>query len=393
MFRKLLTPVLKVVNAFLSMIWTLIDSLFPDRPLRFLFIQGRHIGHLTVDTDCYLKAELLGKHPAYTTVAVVWDISNPHLLKYFRKRLYFIRNRFIAAVLWQFRRFDVLQYDARSYAQIEGETSLAPVIYREWGSRTPLWELDEEDSIKGRQVLDELGIPNGAWFVCVHCREGGYDSYWDIQNYRNCNIDNYFKGMSSLVERGAWLVRMGDVTMSPLPRMNHVVDYCHSRFKSDWMDVFLCASCRFFLGSGSGIAWLASIFGVPVASANQAPMSATLYLRPGDINIPRLNWSLSDDRYLSFDEILNSPLGNFRRTHQFEESGIRLMENTPDDIRDLAIEMLDTVEGKALYTAEDEMLQQRFASLLGPGHFTFGSGARIGRDFLRKYSHLLRSSG
>ena len=54
------------------------------------------------------------------------------------------------------------------------------------------------------------------------------------------------------MERGAWCLRMGDPSMRPMPRAPRVIDYAHSAIRSDWMDVFLCARCRFFIGNTSG---------------------------------------------------------------------------------------------------------------------------------------------
>jgi len=128
---------------------------------------------------------------------------------------------------------------------------------------------------------------------------------------------------------------------------------------------------------------------VPVASANAAPFSTVLCLRPGDIGLPKLHWSKTYHRFLTFQEVLGSPMGDFRHTDLFEEAGVRLVENSPEDVRDLAMERLDRIMSKVVYSKEDESLQKRFASLMKPGHYTYGSAARIGRDFLRKYRQLM----
>jgi hypothetical protein len=59
----------------------------------------------------------------------------------------------------------------------------------------------------------------------------------------------------------------------------------------------------------------------------------------------------------------------------------------------VVIEMLDQLEGNITYLPEDEVLQQRFRQLMRPGHYSFGATSRIGRQFLRKYSHLLPATG
>jgi len=130
-------------------------------------------------------------------------------------------------------------------------------------------------------------------------------------------------------------------------------------------------------------------FGRPVCLANMIPISNGLPFRPGDIGIPKLIWHRKEQRILTFPEIFASDIANFRYTYLYKERGIEPMESTPEDIRDMALEMLASTQGTATYDQADEVLQRRFHALMQPGHYSYGSAARIGRDFLRKYAHLL----
>jgi putative glycosyltransferase (TIGR04372 family) len=194
--------------------------------------------------------------------------------------------------------------------------------------------------------------------------------------------------MQEIVKRGGWCVRIGDPTMKKMPAMDGVIDYAHSEHRSDWMDVFLCASCVFFLGNSSGPYLISSIFGVPVALANLAPLGVVLPFGKRDIGIPKLLRAVGGG-LLSFREALESPVSNARFAAQYRELGIEVVDNTPEDIASLALEQLGRVFGSIEYTAKDEELQNCFKSLMKESHYTFGSTSRIGRDFLRSYAHLL----
>jgi putative glycosyltransferase (TIGR04372 family) len=157
------------------------------------------------------------------------------------------------------------------------------------------------------------------------------------------------------------------------------------------MDVFLCAHCRFFVGNTSGLSLVSTIFGVSSVLANLTPFSAALPLGGSDIGIPKLLRKHSGE-FLPFRKILDSAAANYRFEELYEKNGLKVVDSSPEDIRDLVVEMLERLEGHLTYSSEDERLQQRFRELMRPGHYSLGSKSRIGRDFLKKYSSLLLHS-
>lgn len=211
--------------------------------------------------------------------------------------------------------------------------------------------------------------------------------YHDV---RNADPLTYASAVEAIVARGGWVVRMGDpmLTSTKLPPMDHVVDYAHSDAKSDWMDVFLWADCRFLIGSCSGPAQIPGTFGVPVVQTNWCPV-APRYWNARDLQIPKLYWSDKESRLLTFAESIAPPLGFAQLPHHFADAGVRVIDNTPEELREVVVEMLDRVEGRAIYTREDDDLQGRFDRLEPPVRYRIpGGGARRGRDFLRRYAAL-----
>ena len=91
---------------------------------------------------------------------------------------------------------------------------------------------------------------------------------------------------------------------------------------------------------------------------------------------------------MTFAEVLLSPIRQFGRTEDYDAAGVSLVDNSPEEIRDLAVEMMDRLDNNLHYLAEDERLQKRFKSLLEAKPM-YATGARVGRDFLHKYAWLL----
>jgi putative glycosyltransferase (TIGR04372 family) len=276
----------------------------------------------------------------------------------------------------------------RLYINVNERTARFPEIQRRYRGRPPLLELTAEDVQRGDAAMRELGVPEGAWFVCFHCREFGFDRD-DWHSYRNTNIQNFVPAMQAVVDAGGCAIRMGDPTMTPLEPAPGMIDYAHSSARRDWMDIYLLASCRFFVGTTSGLWGPANVFGRPCAIANQTPASRVLPYGAGDIGIPMLYWSEREQRCLSFPEVMRSPASNWSGSSQFRDAGLKMVENDAVDIEALAREMMDTVDGRVEYSNEDEALQATFIGLMHEGHYSYGADARVGRDFLRRHRELL----
>jgi putative glycosyltransferase (TIGR04372 family) len=269
------------------------------------------------------------------------------------------------------------------------------VVREQWikEKSSSILTLSDEDYKRGWDCLKSLGVPQDAWFVCLHVRESGWNDNGPSENFRNSNINTYSLAIKAVVDAGGWVIRIGDSTMTPLPEMLHVIDYAHSNTKSDWMDVFLCAQCRFFIGTSSGMFGVAMAFGAPLVMTNFLAGQAIYYFSSQDIFIPRICRFREGNRVLSFKQLIAPPVGMFSTQFYYDKFGIEVIENTPEEIRDVAVEMLMRFEGTLKYSDEDESLQERFKTMIKSCSELYGDenvvNARIGKEFLRKHASLL----
>ena len=353
---------------------------------RFVNFHSISIGHMALEPDCFVKEGLLGLRPQVKEIWLAPEnlVANKHLLRYWEQHLRIWKSP-MARLLLPVAKSEEL---GKSYAVPLGKAALYPKIQSAWGDRAPLLKLTQKDYEQGWAALREMGLPPGAWFVCIHNRESGF--YNDpVQRFRNGDIRSYLPAIEMIVEQGGWCVRMGDSTMTPLPAMPRVIDYTRHGVKSDRMDVFLCAACRCFLGCNSGLVFVTNVFGGTAAMVNMIPLPAGLPYGTRDVGIPKLIWSSRENRCLTFKEIFNSPVGDFRSTRLYEDAGLRIVDNTPDEIREVTMELLEISAGTIRYSAEDEELQRRFKALMRLHHYSYGAQSRVGRHFLRKHANLL----
>jgi len=352
------------------------------------------IGHLLAEPDCYLKEQQLGLIPKHSIImlAPIGQVANQAVLTYWRQYFTVVTSLNLVRLIRPLSWHPLTCFDVSKYAVAINKSAEFPKIQALWADRQPLLEINHADTCRGIKALEEIGVPLGAWFVCVHSRDGGYSPKDEhFHSYRNSNIEDYLMAIEYIISLGGICIRMGDNAMPPAPKLEGLIDYAHHPMRSDWLDLYISANCRFFLGNTSGAFYMASVFGVPVACANMAPLSAVFPCGKKDIGIPKLYKEISSGRLLSFKEILDSPAANFRFSSEFNEANIEVVNNSPKEIKELAIEQLEKTElPNFTYEKVDEELQNRFRKLFKPGHYMHGSASRVGRTFLQHYKHLLK---
>lgn len=353
--------------------------------VRFLRDFSTNVGHIGF-LDQYVKKGMLGQRCPAEPVLVTGlkPVANPCYLDYWAQHL----PRRISDPATYLRiapMVDLLEDHTHGMMDAQGRQTISYLygdyvsVLGQWDreGRGPLLTLSEADVRRGEERLRDLGVPEGAWFVCVHAREDAWD------RVRNVEIDSYRLAMETICARGGWVIRMGDAGMTPMPEMPGVIDYARSPLKSDWMDVFLWARNRFFLGTASGPCQVPPTFGVPCVLTNWAPIFAPVFY-DADICIYKRYFQGPEARELSFPELLSSPIGYISSSVFLARQGIRLQDNTAEEIHEAVVEMLDRLDGQA--PPPDDAFQAAWKQCFLP---VGGTNGRIGHAFARRHPHLL----
>ena len=164
---------------------------------------------------------------------------------------------------------------------------------------------------RGQFALQKLGIPADTPYICFHARDSAYMATTfatgkaDESSYRNSNIQDYLPAIDALTNLGYYAVRMGAVVERPLETDNpRIIDYA-SIGRTEFLDIYLLAHCRFFLGGNAGIYGVAEWFRRPVIHANFVPIQLIFAANPYDLTILKRLRLRSQNRYLTFHEILD----------------------------------------------------------------------------------------
>jgi putative glycosyltransferase (TIGR04372 family) len=394
------------VKAFLSgkyplaeTIWTqcnqhreqLIKTLGLDKhKVRFLapswFIAIGHIAHL----DIYLKHKILNgreDHKTYYSLPPSWKLPNAELMKRWSKYITpppkSILKDFSATEL------SLLQDEFWSLQFEDGKSRMfsyaGSIVQHRWVNegRTPLLNCTDLDSARGESTLERLGVPKGSWYVCLHVREPGFHRKWHKSNpgTRNADVMTYLPAIREIVARGGYVIRLGDRSMRPLPKEKGIVDYALSDLKSEFMDLFLCSTCKFFIGTNSGLGLVPPIFGVPCAMTNWSPVGLPQWY-PSDTYIPKLIYSSDLGRFLTFKEMIFSEAGWAQFEKFLTQADLQLRDNSPEELKDFIIEMMGNLEGESENIYDHSQID---ALVEKAGSY---KGARLGNTFIQSHKEL-----
>lgn len=383
-----------VVQARLVLGWLLYGVLKLVRlvwPIKVVMLRTERIGHQAYNTYAFLHMHALSDDRDARLIAVCRPPANQALLDIHSRQVRVIPGtlprRLVGSVLATGRR-DVCE-DATWYSEMHYPPFRLPE-----GQYLQLTAADEQ---RGRALRQSMGIPDEAWVVCVHSRDSAYLAErlpgrdWSHHDFRDCSIQNYIPAAKYLTGCGGYAVRMGQTVAEALPEglPPQIIDYSRN-FRSDFGDVYLAATARFFLGNTAGLFLIATAAGKPVALANFIPFEFLGPFREGDLFLPKLLWSREEKRFLTFREILDRGIGGWLDGREYVRAGLEPVENSAEEIGELAQEMHQRLDGTFVDTEENQALQRSFQGLFRPGHICHGTPVRVGAAFVRRHQELFR---
>lgn len=240
----------------------------------------RPIGHLGL-IDIFIKGEKVGLLEKKVNIIMgsSQDYSCPSLLEYWRRVFENAGSQGDKLPELVERNLSLFEANFEIFDNLEGG------IYKleEFGSKVQqLWELRERHGLLnlsdsdfkyGQERLQRMGVPKNAWFCGLHVRE----TSGALRDVRNADVSTYSKFCEEVSLRGGWVLRMGDASMNPVKLGGNFIDYVHSGFMNERMNLFLWASGLFFTGTGSGPANIPTCFGKPVLMTNIGPLMSRLW--------------------------------------------------------------------------------------------------------------------
>lgn len=210
---------------------------------------------------------------------------------------------------------------------------------------------------EGKKGLVKIGINPDKPYVCLIVRDGGhYKSKGEIESagYEVLNFDiNNFSGVAeALLESGFQVIRMGSGTERPFTsKPEDAIDYALSKNRSEFLDVFIAATCEFAVSTQTGPDAVCMLFRRPVLYVD-----VTSYIQ-FFFGSKLATWSPArlqkNGKILNLSEIVNSEIAWFKDPNLFAKNGISQQKSSSNELKELVlsyIRMRGREDGKALST-------------------------------------------
>ena len=368
--------------------------------IRFGSLHSGRIGPFIICTEIYMcKKALLEKESKKKFIDIFFldAISNSFLKKKWERELK-IFPKFFIRPLDNLNRFFNIFFDFSKKHSIPPETERDVDDLLAQSKNHLTFTKDEEDL--GAKFLKKMGLKNNQKFVCVLARDADYLAKqfplidWSNHQLRNDHINNFSKAINLLNDRGYYVFRMGKFAKQKSEvNSTMFIDYACSDYQSDFLDIFLGANCHFLLSSSCGFQAVPMIFKKPLACIS-FPFSKMYTWHTNCINITKHIYS--GDKKINLKKIITTKIIDYYLPKEFLSENLKVVDNSPDEIKDLAEEMINLLENKNGVLPEDKKLQKEFWEIYKSSKFGKYAPqrklhgeyrARIGEKFLKNNFH------
>lgn len=348
-------------------------------------IWSPRLGHLLGNTECYLCEKDAGIHAGSTDIwfPVRGRSSHPLIEKKYRQKLNTFP-RWVGELIVKVNRlFPGWERHEVGPTQFDRDTRNL------WEKHAPHIGFTEAEEKRGIFHLRDLGIQPGSKWVCLIVRDSAYlkkampstdSSYHD---YRDSNIANYFKASLELANKGYYVIRMGKIVDKRMSVFHpKIIDYPFHPKASDFGQLYLGAKCEFCFGASTGFMAIPQVFGRPSVVVNFAPIE---YISTWCKGLVIWKHHMKDGRRMTLKEIFDSGAGQFMAAGQFKAAGIGLEENSPQEICDAVMEIVNGISDEP-QEAFWKQFPLKAVSPFNQQPLHGNAVVRVGKEFLKGYA-------
>tara|TARA_A100001015_G_scaffold309905_1_gene410222 strand:+ start:2066 stop:3340 length:1275 start_codon:yes stop_codon:yes gene_type:complete len=333
--------------------------------LRFGPSPSTRIGHFAGNFEVYLCELSKGinkPNKPFIDIFFNYEVCNKQLLKMWKKKIIFLP-RLLVEPLFKLNKLSIF---FSPYFKIHNinMNSLDRDIHNLYDETKPNLNFSIDEEKIGQKYLSQFGLNESSKFVTLTVRDENYFreilkiSDWDRDDFRNQDINNYSLALEELTKRGYFVFRVGKHAKKFNINNSKIVDYANSNDKSDLLDIYLAAKCDFCISGQTGYDGLARVFRKPIVSIMGEPGYFQTFCE-NQLLLCKHHINIETKKKLNLSETLNK-VAFVSRTKELLDQNIESVDNSPEEIRDVIIEMVDRIENKWKVHNNEKDLQKKF---------------------------------
>ena len=209
-------------------------------------------------------------------------------------------------------------------------------------------ELTDTEIAEGMSQLRAIGVNPDKPYACLVVRDGGYyaslgEKESDGYSFLNFDISTFEQAALSLVQRGYQVVRMGAGSAATFGAGHpSVTDYANSNLRSEFLDIYIAATCSFAVSTQTGPDAVCLAFRRPVCYIDVTRYSQFFFGTKLAWWNPAELWQ--GDSRLTLQDILRGPVFWIKDPNDFIREGIRQVRSSAEKIDHLVMSFADAFE-------------------------------------------------
>ena len=229
-------------------------------------------------------------------------------------------------------------------------------------------ELTDTEIAEGMSQLRAIGVNPDKPYACLVVRDGGYyaslgEKESDGYSFLNFDISTFEQAALSLVQRGYQVVRMGAGSAATFGAGHpSVIDYANSNLRSEFLDIYIAATCSFAVSTQTGPDAVCLAFRRPVCYIDVTRYSQFFFGTKLAWWNPAELWQ--GDSRLTLQDILRGPVFWIKDPNDFIRQGIRQVRSSAERIDHLVMSFVNSFESDLRQVSSEDITTRTVQKLI-----------------------------
>ncbi len=336
--------------------------------VRIMSINSDRIGELIINPAIYLYQKEKGINKMGLLQLDIFFMKvkpiNDQIFKMLKRKIIVLPKFFINPIFEAQKKLSYIFKNSEKYYPMKQRKFKFHYIDNLPQSKKNINFLKIEEDRGRREIFEKFGITTNDKFVCFLIRDQEFlkkiypNLNFDYHEYRNINPPNFMSAAETLSKRGYHVFRMGKHQGQGFESNNpRIIDYANSKFRSDFLDIYLSSHCTFFLTTMSGLDNLLPVFNIPSIAI---PLNLAIARQYKNYLISTKTFLNREDKKISLRELFEKNLIFRQKKQDFDNENIRPIDPSPQQIEKLIVEMDDHIINSKPYTEEENYLNDKF---------------------------------